>query len=1034
MPQRSKLMNIGFPLGGISEGFAYEAQPDGTTVDAQNVRPFPASSPDTAASLNSESSGRARGGQRPGMSKYLSTAPITQTQLVQDINHIAWSDLTPLSGKGHAIMNESTSGSYLLIDSDGNQVGSDGGASTEVFNLSCWGRDGFGYIATVDASHKLILRKINKKGEVKLDWTNSGMPSVQLASATRQVRGMVVVGNVLFVWLKNITGVNGEAVYRVSTGSGKLLETTSGDGTEADLWIRSQNQSTGAFQHFFPSSGETANTVNLMAESDGLLGMLCLNNSGASGSSDAATAAIAWNADATGEAGNSVQEKLEALSHLDATKIACTGGPLNSAPITIEFQGVLGLQDVALPTVTNASGSTVAVTVSQDGNARTNKKVLLTQSGGSATFTISHNARLSLQLIDVQTGEQTAVKELQPYGPDSTPSDTNQEADIATDGLGNFYCVTRYSADGGSSFTHAVTKVNKYGVQQWQQTNSGTLRSIAYDPVRDRLGVVGGNVYGSGKSFGVVAVSNGALSSSDDSHDITAWNVVDVDDKGGFRLFKNDSSNNVARITEAATPSDTATGSWKASHGDGTSNHRGASCAASYALNPENSTSKRQTVRLAVHSGIVREFDNLEWTNVTGGGTLAVPVLERNAPVIFSVQLGSDLFFADGRSAQYYKGATRTMTAWAAASGTFPIDSAEKRPTLIENWRGRIVMSATEADPAEWFMSAVGDPFDWDYAPDTITETQAVAGVNSPAGKAPDVIRCIVPVNDDILIFGCDHSIWQMTGDPMIGGRLDRLVDGIGTPWGRPWCVSTDNIYYFFGTRGGVYKGVPGQGVQKITSGVMEERMNAINLDTNLIRMVWNEREQGAHVIVTPLTEGDSSTEHYFYDSRTGSWWIDKFANSGHDARAVHVFDGDDASDRSILLGGMDGYIRKWDVDATDDDGTAISSHVYMGPLIPAGLGTLRVSEIRGLMASGSSDVTMSVYKGDNAEHAYNQTSSFYTRTFSSGRNVSERRKINAHAVYLKLGNTTASQTWAMEQMQVVFKETSPRFGRAFHG
>jgi len=343
-------------------------------------------------------------------------------------------------------------------------------------------------------------------------------------------------------------------------------------------------------------------------------------------------------------------------------------------------------------------------------------------------------------------------------------------------------------------------------------------------------------------------------------------------------------------------------------------------------------------------------------------------------------------------------------------------------------------MAATEADPAEWYMSAVGDPFDWDYAPDTITETQAVAGVNSPAGKAPDVIRCIVPVNDDILIFGCDHSIWQMTGDPMIGGRLDRLVDGIGTPWGRPWCVSTDNIYYFFGTRGGVYKGVPGQGVQKITSGVMEERMNSINLDTNLIRMVWNEREQGAHVIVTPLTEGDSSTEHYFYDSRTGSWWIDKFANSGHDARAVHVFDGDDASDRSILLGGMDGYIRKWDVDATDDDGTAISSHVYMGPLIPAGLGTLRVSEIRGLMASGSSDVTMSVYKGDNAEHAYNQTSSFYTRTFSSGRNVSERRKINAHAVYLKLGNTTASQTWAMEQMQVVFKETSPRFGRAFYG
>ena len=80
---------MAFPFNGIHEGSGYELQPEGTTVDAQNVRPFPGSSPDTASTLNSESSGRARGGQRPGMTKYLSTAhDTTQTRRIQDINHL----------------------------------------------------------------------------------------------------------------------------------------------------------------------------------------------------------------------------------------------------------------------------------------------------------------------------------------------------------------------------------------------------------------------------------------------------------------------------------------------------------------------------------------------------------------------------------------------------------------------------------------------------------------------------------------------------------------------------------------------------------------------------------------------------------------------------------------------------------------------------------------------------------------------------------------------------------------------------------
>ena len=145
------------------------------------------------------------------------------------------------------------------------------------------------------------------------------------------------------------------------------------------------------------------------------------------------------------------------------------------------------------------------------------------------------------------------------------------------------------------------------------------------------------------------------------------------------------------------------------------------------------------------------------------------------------------------------------------------------------------------------------------------------------------------------------------------------------------------------------------------------------------------------------------------------------------------MFDGEDASDRAILMGGADGYIRKWDVTKADDDGTAISSHVYLGPILPRALGTVNVNEIRTLLANGSSDGTMSVFRGNSAEDAYNQTTALYTATLSAGRNVAERRRAQGHAIFLKLSNTTASQTWAMELLQAVFSETSGRFGRIYY-
>jgi len=79
------------------------------------------------------------------------------------------------------------------------------------------------------------------------------------------------------------------------------------------------------------------------------------------------TAPIAWNAAATNDSGNSVEEKIEALSIVPSGEASGTGGALNSAPVVITFTGSLGSRDVSIMAVDSAglTGGTGIATVAE---------------------------------------------------------------------------------------------------------------------------------------------------------------------------------------------------------------------------------------------------------------------------------------------------------------------------------------------------------------------------------------------------------------------------------------------------------------------------------------------------------------------------------------------------------------------------------------------------------------------------------------------------------------------------------------------
>ena len=428
-------------------------------------------------------------------------------------------------------------------------------------------------------------------------------------------------------------------------------------------------------------------------------------------------------------------------------------------------------------------------------------------------------------------------------------------------------------------------------------------------------------------------------------------------------------------------------------------------------------TNRTQTA-LAVCNGVVYTFTSSAFTSL---GTH----LSLLAPTVFSAQLNSNIYYADGLSEKYFDGSAMQTWTEDTTNGSMPANGSNK-PRLIETWGGRVVCSGIIGDRHNYFASKQLDAHDFDYNPKPSLETQAFAGNNSDAGKIGDIINGMIPFNDDLLLYLCDHSIWQLSGNPMLGGRVDRISDVVGGAFGRAWCKTDTGIVYFFGSRGGVYRMTPGSIPERITRDRVDEQMATVNLDTHIVRLGWNDRAQGLQVVISPLTEGAAT--HWYWDLRTDSWWQDVFADTNHNPVTLFLFDGDDPDDRVLMLGGMDGRIRYFDLNGKTDDDTPVDSYIYYGPIQYTQKQRIRLDEIRCRIAEGSDDVKFTYYRGDDAEEAFNNTI-FRTHELPAGKHVKTDR-MSGNALFIKVGNDHDDQTWSMESLHAITSSFTGAYAR----
>lgn len=395
--------------------------------------------------------------------------------------------------------------------------------------------------------------------------------------------------------------------------------------------------------------------------------------------------------------------------------------------------------------------------------------------------------------------------------------------------------------------------------------------------------------------------------------------------------------------------------------------------------------------------------------------TLATGVLAVDAQFIDSAWLYGKLYIVDGFNTIVYDPKLGTVTtAKSTSSGSIP-----KRCKLICNYNGRLVLARAADDPFKLFASKVGDPANWDVNPPVPNSLQAFDMQSEATGRPQDAINAIIPYTDQSLIVGCENMILAVSGDPMDNARITEITRQTGMAFGRCWAIDDDGAIYFAGSKGGIYRMVPGAPIARISRAGdnrvadIERRIMTLNQSTHRIEMRWDYTLDGLWVFIIDMVGSPSSNhEHYFWERLTGGWW--PIAFNGLDLEPTCAFQNNDPtlSERAMLIA-SGGYIRRVSRDATDDDGVPIATDVYW----PISLSDVAETDVRGIdldMASTQGTANLEVYASSTPEDlGVRKSQSGLVPGLNTGKVTVGR----GSCITLHLTAGTADNRWALEKV-----------------
>jgi hypothetical protein len=367
------------------------------------------------------------------------------------------------------------------------------------------------------------------------------------------------------------------------------------------------------------------------------------------------------------------------------------------------------------------------------------------------------------------------------------------------------------------------------------------------------------------------------------------------------------------------------------------------------------------------------------------------------------------------RGPKVYDPSDNTLAIWSASADSGAVPTG--RP-YIERYQDCLFMAGGLESPQTWTCSRQGDPLDWLDTLDESDVARPIAGQSSEAGRVAVPITSLAAHTDDYLLFGGEGEMWVLKGHPAYGGGIDNITLIVGPLGDHAWCRGPRGEFCML-TEDGFYIMPPGQ--DAFPESVSRERLPDELLDIDVehyeILLEYDTRARGVHIFVTPVDA--KSVFHWFFD-----WSLKGFhpvaMQSDHEPFALLRYRALVAEDSYVLVGGRDGYIRRFSPRYETDDGTEITSYVEIGPFRLGGSdwhdGIL--DAVVGTLAANSGDVTASVYVADNHE-ALQSASEFANTTWSAGRSYTWRPRVRGGSCLIRLENADTDREWALESMVV---------------
>ena len=300
-----------------------------------------------------------------------------------------------------------------------------------------------------------------------------------------------------------------------------------------------------------------------------------------------------------------------------------------------------------------------------------------------------------------------------------------------------------------------------------------------------------------------------------------------------------------------------------------------------------------------------------------------------------------------------------------------------------------------------WYASRVGKYTDWDYGADMNDESRAVAGTVELAGRIGNDITAIIPHRDQMLIIATSNSLHVLQGDPATGTLqvIDENV-GIIAPYG--YAFNGDTLAFL--SNDGVYIGAAGSKPERFSEVRIPDELRNVDVENNIISMAYDPNSHGFFLFITPET---GRGNHYFLEMETRAIWPIVFGDDNH--QPVLAAKVKSTNLERVFIKGRDEEWREFREEAVTDDGTAIESHVLIGPIMIAGSDDhdAMLAEIHGLMSMNNLPESIIV-----SGAGISAVNGVYNRIYNGTRGLEWEHETNPISIYRLNGDWVIKDTF----------------------